>query len=258
MPAKAHFFAYFQPRKEPTRSPKVVWTRDDASARELLVPVGCLGFEYGRTILNFPPPFAPRRLLEEEELLDIELSFIRSGDVLLQTTRPPLDDIRHEDRKQVEPGNTRLERRLFEHWRRVFAICARSHVKLAPWLHGRVKAGFESRRNMGFYQSGTGGFYQWLSDGRARRRPPEDQLTAAFLLRVDEIWKGGPGLIGAFGMDGLATLVWAYRLRHDFAWLIERPGFSMVEMKGASVPQRPTGFEFARDWKIDLVIAHAL
>ncbi len=248
-------FFYFLPRKQPSRGHKPPQTRDDLATHEVVAALLERGFRYGEPILNFPPAQNPNRLVQEDELYPVDVSFLDRGDFLLTLTRPPIRDIEYGDRKMIEPGNTDLERRIFKAWGKYLAIVARSHIKLQPHLHGQLRAGYESRRDMTFRQK-RGGFYGGLNalDGKSHRPPPSTGLTAAFLLRVDELPGGGPGLINAFGMDALMTLVWAYRLRRDFAYLLERPGFVMVEMQSAPVPARPTNLRFANDWKIEPLI----
>lgn len=259
MPRTVYPFSYYLPRKDSNRPLKAPQTRDDAASREVLAALLERGFRYGEPLLNYPPAEAPGRLLDEHELHRVDVSFLRPGDVLLTLTRPPIHDIEHGDRKQIEPGNTDLERRVFEAWRRALEVCARSHVKLSPALQRQLRAGFESRRDMAFKQSG-GGFYKELNalDTRGWKRPPGEGLTAAFLLWVDELPGGPPGLINAFGMDAVSTLVWAYRLRRDFSYLLERPGFAMVEIQTASIPERPTNLRWALDWKIEPLLVESV
>jgi hypothetical protein len=250
-----HPFFYYLPRKQPNRGLKPPQTRDVVAEQEVLAALLERGFQYGEPILNFPPPENPNRLVEEEELYPIDISFLNPGDFLLTLTRPPIHDVVHGDRKMIEAGNTDLERRIFEAWSPYLEIVARSHIKLHPNIHSEVRSGFENRRDMTFRQK-HGGFYGGLNalDGRGPRQPPNSRRTAAFLLRTEELPGGGPGLINPFGMDAIMTLVWAYRLRRDFAYLLERPGFVMVEMESAPIPARPTNLRFALDWKIEPVI----
>ncbi len=248
-------FSYFLPRKQQNRGHKPPQTRDEGALIEVLAALLDRGYRYGEQILNFPPAQNPNRLVSEDELHPVDTSFIDRGDLLLTLTRPPIRDIEYGDRKMLEPGNTDVERRIFEAWGEYLEIVARSHIKLQSHLHDKLRAGYENRRNMTFRQRG-GGFYRDLNsqDGNGPRPPSSSDLTAAFLLRVEELPGGGPGLINAFGMDANMTLVWAYRLRRDFAYLLERPGFVMVEMQSAPVPTRPTNLRFALDWKIEPLI----
>ena len=73
--------------------------------------------------------------------------------------------------------------------------------------------------------------------------------TAAFLLRIDEIWPGGPGLIGAWGLNAIATLAWCSLLRYRYMDLFENRGLTMFELHPTEPPKRPVTHEWALDWK---------
>jgi hypothetical protein len=60
----------------------------------------------------------------------------------------------------------------------------------------------------------------------------------------------GATLLHVFGMDGSATLVWAYLLARFYPeWLFE-DGFRMVEISGPKLPARPSGLTFAADFEV--------
>lgn len=261
MPRAVHPFLYSLPGKDRTRERPVTATRDGDASRELVVALLERGYRLGEPMLNPPDPEARTRDLEELSPREVDVSFVRPGSVLVLTTRPPLDDRDYGNMKQVEPSNTRPERRVFAAARRHFPILARPYAKLAPDHRSRLAPGFESRRHIEFYQH-RGGWYKALNalDGEGFRPPPGRWRTAAFLLRVEELWPEGPGLLAAFGMDSVSTLVWAYRLRRDLAWLLDGEGgplFAMAEMEGAPAPQGATDLRFAEGWKIELVLRHA-
>jgi len=215
------------------------------------------GYSYGEPFHNYPPPC--ERGAHERELLEVDLSSVKRGDVFLQTTRPPLHDRDHGDRKRILRGETFPERCILSVWERCFAYCARSHVKLAAGMCPHLLQGYESRRDMAFYQ--TGPWYKELNalEGSGwKNAKSTPHRTAAFLLRVDEVPGLEAGLIGSFAMDGVSNLVWAYRLRQDWGHLLEEPGFAMVEMEGQPIPERPTDLRSAMDWNIELILRHRM
>ena len=252
-----HPFFYYQPRPDQSRALRIPWIRDETASHEIQMALLARGMAPGEPILNRPPPERLRAEPPPAEHLTVDLSFVRPEDVLLLTTRPPLDDREHGDRKQIEKAYTRIERVILHAVRPHLEVCARSHVKLAAGPRSALPERFQTRRDMAFRQ-GEGGFYKELNalDGRGWRRWRKRPRTAAFLLRVESLWPGGPGLLAAFGMDGTSTLVWAYRLRRDFAHLLDEPGFTMVEMTARPLPDRPTDLRFANDWRIEPVIEH--
>ena len=191
------------------------------------------------------------------EPFPVDLSFVGPDDLLLHTTRPPKDDAAQGSRKQVELAHTDLEQRLFDAWDRYLDTCSRLHVTLNRRLAGAFEPGFESRRSMSFRER-TGAPYKDLNAlyGGAKREPcgRGENRTAAFLLRLGHAWKGGPGLLGVFGMDGVSTLVWAYRLARDFQHLLHEPGFVMAELTAGEIPRRATNMLWAKDWQVEVML----
>jgi hypothetical protein len=253
-----HIFSFFVARRDKTRPLKIHQRRDLAAAIEILRVLLRMGYELGESILSFPPEKSPPPEGPEGSLYPVDLSFVKPGDVLLQTTRPPIHDVHESPRKKVERGFTDLERPLFDVWGQYIAHCARSHMELHEALHDALPAGYENRRGMEFREA-IGAPYKALNDfvgSGWRNTPKSERRTSAFLLRVEEAWEGGPGLIGAFGVDGTATLVWAYRLGRDLSHLLEEPGFVVAEMKNTGVPDRPTDLRWAMDWKVEVLFRY--
>ncbi len=230
---KVHSLGYSLSPKDSTRRPGIHERRDQTAALQLQPVLAGLGYEPGEPIFNSPPA-SPR----VQPPYQIDLSFVAPGDLLLHTTRPPMDDEVVGGRKKIDRAQTDLEDRIFGLWRRYLERCARYEMVLQRWLYDLLPAGYESHREMHFYER-TGAPYKSLNDraGSGNRATGcGERRTAAFLLRVDEAWEGGPGYLGAFGLDGVATLVWACRLRRDLCDLLARPGFVFAELENTGIP----------------------
>jgi hypothetical protein len=251
------FSSFLKPPRRP-QDLRIACQRDVHAAREIMAALLEMGFKYGEPILNCPPNY----VVEDpyaEPTHPVELSFVQRGDLLLSTTRPPLDD---NDRKSLRESFTDLEQeRLLPIWRRYFHTCSRLHVVMQPEICSLLRAPFDTRRQMKFYES-EGAAYRELSSvtGAGWRKPPAEveRCTAAFLLRLDEAWPGGPGFIGAWGMDSTCTAVWAYRLGRDLRHLLEAPGFVMAELEISEIPVRPTNMFWANDWGVKVLVHQRL
>jgi hypothetical protein len=261
VPAKIHPFLYFLPRRDPQRNHHHVHTRDDGAVRELLYSQVEKGSVYGDPIFNMPPnsphypPQDPKGRVSPEYLVPVDLSFVSPGDLFLQATRPPLNDVQHEDRKRIERGYTLLEETLFEVWRQYFDYCCRSRIELSRRVVDLLREGYEDRAKIQFYQHWHCGYRKLKSrDSRKWRETPGSRLTAAFLLRVEELWPEGPGYLAAFGMDGTATQAWTYLLHREMPQWLERPGFTMVELECSPVPERTHDLRWAHDWKVEPIV----
>ena len=215
-----------------------------------------LGFRSGEPILDCPP-LSPAANALAEPLHRVDLAFVAPGDVLLQTTRPPLDDAQQGGRKQVRRSFTDLEDKLACVWRRYFAHCSRQQVLLDRRLHALLAAPWDDRRQITFRES-EGAPYRSLNNcvgsGARGTIAAEERRSAVFFLRLEEAWPGGPGLIAAFGMDGTTTSVWGYRLGRDLAHLLREPGFVMAEITNGGRPERPVDLRWANDWPIEVLL----
>ena len=70
--------------------------RDGAAFSELSAPLAKLGYEYGNILFN--SPFDPKK---DKKLGPEHFKFIKPNDLIVLTTRPPLDDRKHGDKKPV-------------------------------------------------------------------------------------------------------------------------------------------------------------
>ena len=59
-------------------------------------------------------------------------------------------------------------------------------------------------------------------------------------------------------MDGVATLGWAYRLRHGLAHLLEGNRFLVARVALGKIPSQATSLCWAEDWKVEIALDQAL
>ena len=157
------------------------------------------------------------------------------------------------ERKKVHRAWTDLEQRVLDAWEEMLNEISRSYVSLAPRVRRRLRKGYESRKAITFREREGAPYREWNArDGQGFRRQERSHRTAAFLLRLDELWPDGPGYVGMFGMDGTISLVWAHLLRRKFSYLLEKPGFTMVELSGAPLPERASRLDFCEAWEVDI------
>jgi len=259
---RVHPVTYPVARKGKERMPRFFARRDGTASSELFFSLYQLGFAQGEPIFQQPPVDPPQEPVAFEQLYKVDLSFVRRGDLILQTTRPPMNDKDEGPRRQVEPAYTDLEYFTFEAWKPYVEYIARTHVCLGREVQGLVRQGSLDRREMSFRQKGWGAPYNRLNalDGKGWHKYGGAPRTALFLLRLEEAWAKGPGYLCAWGVDGCTTLVWCYRLARDPALqhLIARPGFVMAELELGSLSERTTDMRFCMDWKIEILVQHEL
>ena len=247
-----HPLFYAMPRRDSTRGVHFHATRD----RDANYEIACAlaeqeDFGFGTSILNFPAtPRTSYQLLPEADLRHVPLPFVRDHDVIVCTTRPPLSDGMSGDNKCVEPGNTDLERRIFHFWGRYVRKLSRAHLVWTDAAAACLPDEMRNRAEITFFQQGCR--YQHLKEPGAdgvRIRSPFGQRTLAALLRLDELWPNGPGLVCAWGMNATATLAWCHLVRHRYPHLLHHRGLTAVELDPAPLPAHPTTFEWTLDWR---------
>ena len=247
---RCYRFAYLTPcHKDRERYPFQL--RDGDAALYLAVALAQRGYQYKGPIFNYPS--------EGPDLTPFDDRFLRETDLILLTTRPPMDDRILGDKKGIPRSFTALEEKLFRGPLRAwFERCARSEVLLTSAAAG-ISGEIAKRQTIVFRQNG-GAMYQSYGSPvtrewrRFKRRHP---LTAAFLLYAEHAWPGGPAFLAAFGMGGTETLVWCCQLATRFPELLCTTPFAMAEMRTGALTERPTSMDFADSWEITILGAAA-
>jgi hypothetical protein len=255
-------FLYFVARKD-KRSLRCFQTRDSTATVLLYPALAELGFNFEEPILNYPPedpdPDDENVVFGQRELFPVDFSRFSPGDLIVQTTRPPLSDHVEKPRKTVERGHTELEERLFVLWRQYFDASCRSQIKLSPAMEQEAIGEFEGAHAMDFFEREVAP-YKELNGGNGWSEPQGPCRTAVFLLRVPEAWPGGPEYLGVFGMDGISTMIWAYRLGRDLRNLLAEPAFIIaeIEFEADQIPTRCSDLRWMRDLEIKVRFRHPL
>ncbi len=253
--AQAHPFLYSAPRRDFKRLLNIAIPRDIEANAHLRIGLNELGYDFGESVLNFPSAQPCYDLLPEELLTRVDLPFATSGDILVCSTRPPMSDGVHGDMKKVEPSNTTVERHILRHCRRYFRTIARSYLELTSAAARFLPEDMKDRAGMTFFQHSSDYMYLDTLEGERSTRRPYGNLTPAFVLNVAELWKGGPGLRIAWGVNAIVTLAWCVQLRYRCPWMLESPGLTMVELEPTVMPERPTTYAWARDWRVTPVFS---
>jgi hypothetical protein len=246
-----HLFLSFFKAHQADRKIPVSMQRDALADWLVTAALLRLGYGMGSIKLNYPPPPGRRR-----ELLEIDVSDVRSGDILLSGSRNAQDDNEDAPKKNMPRGYTSLEAKTDVVWRLYFTELTRMIMTLQPWLHPLIRANYESRRDVRFMQSERADYSRLNArDGSGERKVSGMGRTAAFVVNQPELWPGGPRYIGFFGMDGASTLAWAYLLQQRHFDLLVRPGFHMVELITAPIPARVPDLQWAMDWKSEVLMS---
>ncbi len=242
-----HRFAYSMPLRG-GEMPMPYKIRDGAAFCELAAPLADLGYSYGQLIYN--APFDPKA---GPPLGAESFHFIRPSDLLVLSTRPPIDDLNSGDKKQVTMSCTDLEKKVFAACKRYFDICNRSHIR----LKSSVAANFE-RAVMVFHQyKGAGLQYYRPLTGSERTKPPRGTSPSiGFFLYAKTIPHYGCGLVASFGMGGWETLIWNRIVRTQFPAWFRRPIFVVAEMTIDKFPRDSATLDFVDQIKPTILLEH--
>jgi hypothetical protein len=216
-------------------------------------------YTYGGLVLNYPAP--KNHDTRRDRLFGVDASFLTPSDLLVLTTRPPLDDSPSYDRKVVRRSYTTLEAKVLESLQPYFVRCTRSFVELSDSLKTALRAAHRGNRGQVEYKVNAPavGSYKARHDsgpGRSRWDEGDETRTGVYFVYKKPAWPDGPALLTAFGMSGPLTLLWAHMLgtRGDFASVLTRPRFLMAEIEFHPLPPRIQDLAFADQWSVEVVL----
>ncbi len=241
--------------------PDIFQLRDGFAFPKLHQRLYDLGYEY-----DSPISFYPYRGKEsDEEFRKAEnFAFLRPTDLLVLTTRPPMDDQETQDRKQIPASHNDLEDAIFADLRAYFAHCSRSSVSLSKELvdhycatHGtslkNVCARFSFRQTHGAHVTSVG----TLAEGEfAVPAPSGSYKSVAFFVHLPSIRNYGCRFISSFGISGNDTLAWSRIVATRYPEWLEQPCFVVAEMNITNAPKRPVTLHYVDDIKVDILLKH--
>jgi hypothetical protein len=222
----------------------------DAEAALALQPALCArGYQYGGAIYNYPAKQPPGK-----DLIEVDDSFLKPSDLLVMTTRPPLDDLADGVRRRIPRSYTTLEAKVFTGVRRHLARCSRARVTVSD-VHTRASEEVARLGNIQFRQKGGAAVDAVLAQdtGRWQRGREDTPSAVAYLIWEERAWENGPGLLLSFGMTGADTLAWNTLLGTKYRHLVAAVPFVMAAITAATRPDKPHTLGFLHDWKVRVV-----
>lgn len=221
-------------------------------------------YQYGATLLNFPPG----AFRSEPADRGSWPSGLAEHDLVLLTTRPPLDDDRGQLRI-VDRSESPLEDSVLTALQGFFQRCARDTVvldravvKRLPDDEARNRAAI-SFRVQDRTPGGSGCVYR-RGQNVSAMAPLTDDTAAGYLAYVPHIQRPdgapGPGLLLAFSLSGTMNLLWSNLVRACLGWWVtdaireDRRRLLVGEFTpDFGVGRRPTALCFLEP-KVDVVV----
>lgn len=252
MPQAIPFF-FLVAKRDLNRDLREFMVRDGLANQLTIDVLGRFGFALGPARVNNPPPTSWPD--DPTQLVHVDTSDCHPEDAIVTSTRLPVHDEETGCRKRVARAYTDLEQELLEVWSLYFSLLARDQVRLQPHLHRLLPRGFENRYDMIFREE-EGACYLQLRAHHVRGHRPfqgAEKRTAAFVLRLPRLPARDVGYVGIWGPDGTSTLVLAHQVWARHPELLREPGFTMLELVAAPIPERPTDYRWTLDWRAEIL-----
>lgn len=249
-PFEFHWFAFFQGWEE-DRKLKAHHLRDGVAFSVLSATLMKRGGRYGGLFRNGPATrekvkhyqdlmqefvaaFQLRLVEDVVEYRPVDESFLQEGRVLVVPTRLPMNDFSQKDKVQVQPGFTSLEEKIIRVCRPYLPVCSRSRVRIADGLAACLTAESADRVDILFHAYAEPWYKKLRTvDPTVKEREPQADRcrTMAYLLQLPRVPElNGADLLLVWGQGGTQTLALVELLNTDLAHLLDRYGFSMVEL----------------------------
>lgn len=196
------------------RNPQRAFQGRDVTALLYLHPaLAAAGYDLASPTLQSPLPERrppPSSVLSGERLADFPAA--EAADLLLLTSRPPLNDDPEFDKRALQRSFTWLENAVLDGLRSLLVYCSRREIRLAvpadgapdsrPWQQQRFRI-FVDRR--------VDRMAEYL-DGESKRVIAD--TTAGYVLFHPALPNVGRPLLSVFGMSGDDTIRLAWALTH--------------------------------------------
>jgi hypothetical protein len=248
-----------QKHEEASANSQVRWnrdfqrTRDGTTLCELFTIIANAGYEFGDTILNlWFEKTAPVPSLDNK-------ADVRNSDLIVATTRCPLNDHESKKSKRIRPSDTPREHDVFHTLKTCFLErCSRTEIGLQEQLRNALQS-----QNLGT------GLYNFTITRGSFLDPRQLAIGfcfyAPYLLRAGEPEYRGPKFLLCFGMAGTENLIWARALRKSHSGLlshiIKSDQFWAVlgtwPPNKAVPPPRPETLSFVNELETTLVVFSA-
>jgi hypothetical protein len=233
--------------------------RDAAAFVELMAGLTRRGYVFESIIFNYA--LADGTAVKEQAIA------IRSGDLIVMVTRPPLHDASAGNRRYVPRSGTRLEASIFDSVSRHLGVCSRVRLRLSEeivseWERAQTRtrpgespqtpADFEFSLNCDARLK----LWKTLEPGSRAHRIDygPDYRSIGCFLHLPRIEEFGCRLIVSFGMGSLENLIWNRIVRTRFDRWLDRPVVAIAEMDLNGIPRDPVTLHFAENVPVKVLL----
>ncbi|HOX59688.1 MAG TPA: hypothetical protein P5205_09360 [Candidatus Paceibacterota bacterium] len=244
-------FGYTNPPRE--GKPRLHHSRDGAAFDELIDPLYAEGYRHGTFIHNYP----------RHRLSARHFTFLEPGDLVVSTTRPPLDDVLGKDKdwRRIERSDDHLEKAIHKDLRRFFKHLCRYFVTLKPETANLLPPEFSLMACTNFHTKGKGTIASTqitVGERDRTKKGPKGFNAVGFFLHLPQITGYKCGLIASFSMGGYENLLWNRIVRLKFRKWFHRPVFAFALLNLPDEPPQPLTPELADKATVKVLFQHWL
>lgn len=220
--------------------------RDGMAFCEIAAALAELGYRFATTF----------HMYNDDKNPTFDLPDLGPRDLLVLTTRPPLNDIaksasapkgaskgaaraENAHRRNLRPTEAALENACFDVVRPYFRHCDRAEVAVSDRVARLMRPETSEYRDVRLYQYTRDHVKAFRRGDRYVGPRGGDEWTLAFFFRLPKVPGLDCGMILSFGMSGFSTLAWnrILRIRHP-EWIATRR-FVMARMSFSGLPPWP-------------------
>ena len=228
-PGKYYCWAHSAPidaltRKDASLPPRIIGTlhmlRDSTACLHLADLVN-RRYNYGGILYNLPPDIYKRQKPKVSQL-----SHLSRNDLILLTTRPPLNDRQGYHKRWIFQSGSDLENIILQNMKMFFVHCDRRHIILSNKIASKFKSRDDSSYRAIIFDIYIDAYiaYKANVDNLGYLENPINKVsnskaTIGFIVYIPQLIKKNakkidtPGVLSVFSLNGTMTLVWSY-----FVW----------------------------------------
>ena len=229
-------------------------SRDGTAFNELADALYGKAYRYGTFIHNYANHCLPAK----------EFAFLKRGDLVVCTTRPPMDDFYQAGKKDwriIRRSDDHLEKAIFQELRVYFTHVSRNSTILSPAAQKLLPPQFTDLAFISYHTRGKatiGNLVTQRSGREVSLHAPADFNSIGFFLHLPKINGYPSGMVVSFSMGGYENLLWnrIVRLKYD-RWL-KQPTFACALLNLPAEPTEPLTPKLADHAPVKILIEHAI
>ena len=186
-------------------------------------------YYFGGLLYNIPPDIYFGKMRKEDHVFS-SLPNLSKNDLILFTTRPAMNDDRHNDKRWLFKSSLALENIVLQNMKKFFHYCNRQYIILSQeikydGLYRAIKFNFRTDANIACKANVED--LLSLEKIYKKDKSSKSNKTVGYIVYIPELVNknhkeiGSPGILSVFSLNGTMTLVWSYLVLTKYSHLID-------------------------------------